>query len=114
MAQGKPTRRHPLRQTGLQLPRLRQPRHHPSLPPPPHAGRSVRQNLGPSPKRFEPDPSSPATTTNLVARAHARRLLVVPYTFKNEPEAIRRLFTTHGIDGVFADYPDVAIRARGE
>jgi glycerophosphoryl diester phosphodiesterase len=61
--------------------------------------------------------------TDLVARAHARGLLVHPYTFRNEA---RRLpsdaggnpvleylaFYEAGVDGVFSDFPETAYAAR--
>ena len=61
--------------------------------------------------------------TDLVARAHARGLVVHPYTFRNEP---RRLasdygadpvneylrFYAAGVDGVFSDFAETAFAAR--
>ena len=61
--------------------------------------------------------------TDLVERAHARGLLVHPYTFRNEQ---RRLASDYegnpvneylrfyelGVDGVFSDFPDTAFAAR--
>jgi len=61
--------------------------------------------------------------TDLVARAHARGLVVHPYTFRNEP---RRLafdygadpvneylrFYEAGVDGVFSDFAETAFAAR--
>jgi len=71
--------------------------------------------------------------TRLVANAHARSLLVHPYTFRNEnrylPADLRRgadlnaygnafaeyaAFFAAGVDGVFADNPDTARLARDE
>ncbi len=46
---------------------------------------------------------------SLITSAHRAGLVVVPYTLKDNPEEIRRLFEL-GVDGVFADYPDVALR----
>ena len=64
-----------------------------------------------------------ATPTTLVADAHRAGLLVHPYTFRPEneflPEDFRddpagelALFYELGVDGVFADAPDVAVAAR--
>lgn len=50
----------------------------------------------------------------LVRDAHAKGLLVVPYTFKDDEDEAHRFFHTHGVDGLFSDYPDVALRARDE
>jgi glycerophosphoryl diester phosphodiesterase len=61
--------------------------------------------------------------TDLVERAHAAGLFVHVYTFRSEPEQLgpaaegdpRReveQFLALGVDGVFADYPDVAFAAR--
>ncbi len=71
-----------------------------------------------------------AEPTDLVARAHAHGLLVHVYTFRDDtmpppPDApaapavtphdpLRELarFYALGVDGVFADFPDTAVRAR--
>jgi glycerophosphoryl diester phosphodiesterase len=61
--------------------------------------------------------------TSLVSDAHAAGLLVHPYTFRNEPRFLakdyggdplaeyRRMFAL-GVDGVFSDFPDSAVKAR--
>lgn len=59
----------------------------------------------------------------IVQNAHAAGLLVHPYTFRNEkqflatdyagdPIAEYQQFYQLGIDGVFSDFPDIAIKAR--
>jgi len=61
--------------------------------------------------------------TNLIERAHAVGLRVHAYTFRNEPATLAReyekdpmreyrQFYELGIDGVFSDFPDTAIKAR--
>ena len=74
-----------------------------------------------------------ASPTALVGDAHARGLQVFPYTFRNEnqflPPALRRgtdlaaygdafseyaAFYAAGVDAVFSDNPDTAVRARDE
>lgn len=66
-----------------------------------------------------------AAPTALVRDAQAAGLLVHPWTFRNEasflhrdyagdPAAELRQFHALGVDGVFADFPDVAVRARLE
>ena len=74
-----------------------------------------------------------AAPTALVGDAHARGLQVFPYTFRNEnqflPPALRRgtdlaaygdafseyaAFYAAGVDAVFSDNPDTAVRARDE
>ena len=61
--------------------------------------------------------------TSLVADAHRVGLVVHPYTFRNEarylakdyggnPEAEYRRFFRLGVDAVFSDFPDTAVRAR--
>lgn len=61
--------------------------------------------------------------TGLLQRAHAAGLQVHVYTFRNEPDRLGpaadgspeielRRFIELGVDGVFADYPDVAVKVR--
>jgi glycerophosphoryl diester phosphodiesterase len=61
--------------------------------------------------------------TNLIERAHAAGLRVHAYTFRNEaatlapqyqndPQREYRQFFELGIDGVFSDFPDTALKAR--
>ena len=60
--------------------------------------------------------------TDLVARAHAAGLLVHVWTLRSEPiflsptydgnpELEFQQFRDLGVDGIFADFPDVAVRA---
>jgi glycerophosphoryl diester phosphodiesterase len=62
--------------------------------------------------------------TNLIERAHSVGLRVHTYTFRNEPATLApqyqndpqreyRQFFELGIDGVFSDFPDEALKARG-
>jgi glycerophosphoryl diester phosphodiesterase len=64
-----------------------------------------------------------ATPTNVINDAHAAGLLVYTWTFRSEPkrlaasfegnpEAEYKAFYALGIDGVFSDFPDVAMKAR--
>lgn len=61
--------------------------------------------------------------TDLVARAHARGLVVHPYTFRNEQRRLAfdyggnpvneyLLFYELGVDGLFSDFPNTAFAAR--
>ena len=65
-----------------------------------------------------------ALPTSLVRRAHRRGLKVHPYTFRNEPRRLAadyagdpaaeyKLFFALGVDGLFSDFPDTAVAARG-
>jgi len=63
----------------------------------------------------------PKTPTDLVARAHARGLLVHTWTFRDDafpsgflggPVEELLAFYRQGVDGVFADFPDTAFGAR--
>ena len=65
----------------------------------------------------------PATT--LIADAHAAGLMVHAYTFRDEPDTLApgyaldptkeyEQFFALGLDGVFSDFPDTAVRARAE
>jgi len=61
--------------------------------------------------------------TDLVARAHARGLVVHPYTFRSEQHRLLADYAGNpineylhfyelGVDGVFSDFPDTAVTAR--
>ncbi|MGJ3252163.1 MAG: glycerophosphodiester phosphodiesterase family protein [Elainellaceae cyanobacterium] len=63
--------------------------------------------------------------TSLIADAHAQGLWVHAYTFRSEPQFLHpayrgnpqveyQQFFELGVDGVFSDAPDQAIRARGQ
>lgn len=58
-------------------------------------------------------------TTDLVTNAHAAKLVVHPYTLRADElpkfansmdDALAVLFTEAGIDGLFTDFPDVAVK----
>jgi glycerophosphoryl diester phosphodiesterase len=81
--------------------------------------------IGPSKRSIVPQGSDRAllTPTNLMADAHRAGLLVHPYTFRDEPDFLApdyRLdpikeylqFYMLGVDGVFSDFSDTAVRAR--
>jgi glycerophosphoryl diester phosphodiesterase len=66
----------------------------------------------------------PDGPTDLVDRAHGAGLAVHVYTFRMEPDKLGhaaqgdprrelKAFYDLGVDGVFADYPDVAVEVRG-
>jgi glycerophosphoryl diester phosphodiesterase len=67
-------------------------------------------------------PAKQLVDAALVEAAHAAGLLVHPYTFRREPqflldgcasiEAELERFLGWGVDGVFTDHPDLAVRAR--
>ena len=68
-------------------------------------------------------PPKAAVTADFVARAHAAGLVVHPYTFRSDapflapvyngdPGAEYCRYFAFGIDGVFSDFPDHALRAR--
>jgi len=61
--------------------------------------------------------------TEFVARAHSAGLLVHPYTFRSDPAYVAKsyqgnplaeycAFFAAGVDGVFSDFPDTALKAR--
>ena len=52
------------------------------------------------------------TEGQLVKDAHRLNLAVIPYTFKEDEDEARRFFTEYNVDGLFSDFPDVALRAR--
>jgi glycerophosphoryl diester phosphodiesterase len=72
------------------------------------------EGIGPSKRLIESDPG-------VVERAHARGLKVHPYTFREDQvpseysdvdEELTTFFKTYGVDGVFTDHTDVAVRVR--
>lgn len=71
----------------------------------------IVDGIGPSVKLIEDDGQS-VDNNSLVRRAHAHKLKVYPYTFNRDESQTRRFFYDYGVDGVFSDFPDVAVRAR--
>jgi glycerophosphoryl diester phosphodiesterase len=66
---------------------------------------------------------TPVAPTDFVTRAHAAGLKVHPYTFRNDPNYVAKVyggdpvaeycaFFRTGIDGLFSDFPDTALKAR--
>jgi glycerophosphoryl diester phosphodiesterase len=55
--------------------------------------------------KLEPKP------TKLVQRAHEKNLLVHVYTFRSETEKDYRTYYNLGVDGVFTDFTDIAVKA---
>lgn len=71
--------------------------------------------IGPSKRRIEKAPGQPVDDNALVREAHARGLLVHPYTFRadelspGDPDLeaeLRRFVFNYGVDGFFTDHPD--------
>jgi len=58
------------------------------------------------------DGAEGAGKSPLVERAHQRGLKVFPYTLDKDEASTRRFFWDYGVDGLFSDFPDVAVRAR--
>ena len=70
---------------------------------------------------IQKDSAGKMMPSKLVKLAHAQGLKVFPYTFrsdtlreeyKGDPLAEYQLAYTAGVDGVFSDFPDVAVQAR--
>jgi len=82
--------------------------------------------IGPWKRQILRDVSAPQLLqTTLIEQAHAAGLRVHTYTFRSEaatlapeyrddPQLEYRQFYSLGIDGVFSDFPDAALRARRE
>lgn len=68
--------------------------------------------LGPSRKLLEDEKTGEPLP--LLGKARELDLMLYPYTFKNEPEAMARFFHEYGVVGLFTDYPGVGRRAAGE
>jgi len=88
--------------------------------------RAYAHGIGPSKRSIVPQGPDGAlrAPTDLVADAHKAGLVVHPYTFRDEPvflapdyrlDAVREYlqFYRLGVDGVFSDFADTAVRARG-
>lgn len=82
--------------------------------------------IGPEKKLVQPvnDDGSLGAPTDLVARAHARKLLVHIWTLRSDREFLPAAyagdpvkeylrFRELGVDGLFTDFPDVGVRAFG-
>ena len=61
--------------------------------------------------------------SDFITRAHAAGLTVHPYTFRNEPQFLAKTYNADpiaeycaffalGVDGLFSDFPDTALKAR--
>jgi glycerophosphoryl diester phosphodiesterase len=82
--------------------------------------------VGPWKRQILRDVKQPSLlATTLIAQAHAAGLRVHTYTFRSEPATLApeyqndpleeyRQFFEAGVDGVFSDFPDVALKARDE
>jgi glycerophosphoryl diester phosphodiesterase len=83
------------------------------------------QGIGPFKRSIVPQGPDKAllAPTSLVADAHKANLVVHPYTFRDEPEFLAAdyaldpvreylQFFALGVDGVFSDFGDTAVRAR--
>jgi glycerophosphoryl diester phosphodiesterase len=86
---------------------------------------SYANAIGPWKRQILRDMKSPTLMkTTLIEQAHAAGLSVHTYTFRNEPAMLApqykndplpeyRQFFEMGVDGVFSDFPDTALEARG-
>lgn len=61
--------------------------------------------IGPSRKVIDEDPT-------LIKRAKTFGLLVIPYTFKDEPKPMNQYMREYGVDGLFTDFPLTAVEVR--
>ena len=86
---------------------------------------SYASGIGPFKRSIVPQGADKALLppTSLVADAHKAGLVVHPYTFRDEPEFLAPdygldpvkeylQFFRLGVDGVFSDFGDTAVRAR--
>jgi glycerophosphoryl diester phosphodiesterase len=74
--------------------------------------------IGPSKRLIEDAAGRPVRGASLAREAHARGLVVHPYTFRLEDHRgnraafaaeLRRFFDDYGVDGVFTDFTDLAL-----
>lgn len=80
---------------------------------------SYAKGIGPSKRRIEDAEGNSVNSNALVKLAHARGMVVHPYTFRaNEVppaydslrEELARCYYFYDVDGVFTDHPDIAVR----
>jgi glycerophosphoryl diester phosphodiesterase len=69
---------------------------------------SILTELGFVPEIYSPH--SPLVDQNLVSKAHAKGMKVIPWTV-NEPEQMKKLLKL-GVDGLITDYPDRALKLK--
>lgn len=76
--------------------------------------------IGPSKRRIEDENGNSVNRNALVKGAHARGLVVHPYTFRAESvflidkygsmaREVRTFYRKYGVDGLFTDFPDIAV-----
>lgn len=68
--------------------------------------------FGPSGKMIEGVNGEPGVQPDVIRKAHARGLPVYLYSVGRDPAEVRRFMTTHGVDALFTDFPDIAVRVR--
>ncbi len=75
--------------------------------------------IGPDKRLIEDAQRRPVNNNALVRDAHARGLVVHPYTFRADQltagdncleDELRRFYLDYGVDGLFCDHPDIASR----
>lgn len=75
--------------------------------------------IGPDKRLIENRRRQPVRDNALVREAHARGLLVHPFTFRADQltagdsgleDELRRFYFDYGVDGLFCDHPDIACR----
>lgn len=54
----------------------------------------------------------PSSDNAFVKKCHEKGLKVFVWTMKAEEETMRRFYHQYGVDGIFCDYPDLAVKAR--
>lgn len=75
--------------------------------------------IGPAKRLIEDAAGNPVSELALVKGAHARGLVVHPWTFRSDAlpayadsieDELRRFFFEYDVDGVFIDFPDAAVK----
>lgn len=68
--------------------------------------------IGPHREAIEASDGKPNGGADWVSAVHAAGLKVVPYTFDDEPAAMRRFLKDYRVDAVFTNYPSDGVKVR--
>lgn len=68
--------------------------------------------IGPNRKLIEPGQGRTAPAVDVLAFAREHGLETYPWTFDDEPDAVRRFSRVYRVSGMFINFPDIGVRER--